>query len=125
MQSTSRLKYLNVGDRSNKRLSRKEKKKTLEPFRVLVRGADHLREIDNDRLTVVSTDEDIELVEIAMDQASARKLDDEVHQRGEQLFGGRDVGYLASMLRDVGSKKKKKKKGGSGGRTMDRRLCIP
>ena len=52
------------------------------PFCILVRRADHLWEVDDDGLARVASDEDVELVEVAMDEPSAGEADDEVHQFG-------------------------------------------
>ena len=66
------------------------------PFCVLVRGANHLREVDHDRLAAVAPDEDVELVEVAVDQARTRKAHDEVHQRRVQLPRVGMLRYLAA-----------------------------
>lgn len=42
--------------------------------------ADHLWEIDNDRLTVFSSDKNIELVEITVDQSVFGQADDKLHK---------------------------------------------
>ena len=49
------------------------------PFCVLVRRADHLREVDDDRLPAVQSDEDVELVEVAVYEPGPREADDELH----------------------------------------------
>lgn len=46
-----------------------------------MRGADHLREIDHNRHTGVSTDKDIEFVVISVDESSLGETDDDVHER--------------------------------------------
>lgn len=48
-------------------------------------GADHLGEIDYDRFTVFSPDEDIEFVEISMNEAVFGETDDEFHQSRIQV----------------------------------------
>ena len=42
------------------------------PFCIFVRRADHLREVDDDRLPAVPSDEDVELVEVAVDEPRTR-----------------------------------------------------
>ena len=56
-----------------------EKKSSL-PFSVLVWGADHLGEIDDYGLPILTSDENVEFVVVAMDQASLSKANDDVHQ---------------------------------------------
>lgn len=50
------------------------------PLCVLVRGANHLREVDDDGVARLAADQDIELVEVAMDEPYAGKTDDHIHQ---------------------------------------------
>ncbi len=66
------------------------------PFRVLVRRADHLREVDDDRLAGLAADEDVELVEVAMDEPCPCEPYDEVHQVRVQRPRGGQVGHLAA-----------------------------
>ena len=70
------------------------------PFCVLMRRADHLREVDNHRLPAVPPDEDVELVEVAVDEPRAREAYDEVHELRVQLSGRRQVRHLTAELRD-------------------------
>lgn len=52
------------------------------PLCVLVRGTDHLREVNNDRVAGLAADEDVEFVEVAVDESCPSKTDDHVHQLG-------------------------------------------
>ncbi len=45
-----------------------------------MRGADHLREVDDDGFAGLAADEDVELVEVAVDEPCAGETDDQVHQ---------------------------------------------
>ena len=66
---------------------------------VLVLCRHHLREVDDDRLgaaVVVLAQEDVELVEVAVDEAGASEADDQVHQRRVELAGVSDLGDLSS-----------------------------
>lgn len=49
--------------------------------------ADHLGEVDHDGLARFSANQDVEFVEVSVDQACARKADDEVHEVGVQFAG--------------------------------------
>lgn len=81
MQSTSRLKYLmklqNKQNQANNILD--------SPFSILVRCTDHLREVNHNWFTVFATDQNIELVEITMYQASPGEAHYEVHKCRVQL----------------------------------------
>ena len=67
------------------------------PFRVLVRRAHHLREVDNHWLAAVPPDEDVELVKVPVDEPRAREAHDEVHERRVQLAGRREVVHLPAV----------------------------
>ena len=54
-------------------------------FGVHVRRANHLWEVDDHRIATFSTNENIELVEIAVDEACACKSHDEIHEGGVQF----------------------------------------
>lgn len=51
---------------------------------VLVAGRHHLREVNNDGLVLVS-DHDVELIEVAMNDAVVSELHDQVHKIAVQL----------------------------------------
>jgi hypothetical protein len=53
---------------------------TDSPLSILVRGANHLREINHDRFAVLATNEDVEFVKVTVYESRMRKPDDEVHQ---------------------------------------------
>jgi len=53
---------------------------TNAPLCVLMRCADHLGEVDDDWVPCLAGDEDVELVIIAVDQASMCESNDDIHQ---------------------------------------------
>jgi len=54
-----------------------------------MRRADHLWKVDNDRFTGISSDENIEFIEITMNKAGVGEPHDDVHQcRVEVAWGG-------------------------------------
>lgn len=55
------------------------------PFRILVRCADHLGKIDDYWFAIFATNEDIELIEIAMNEACTSESNDYVHKSGVQF----------------------------------------
>jgi hypothetical protein len=69
------------------------------PLRVLVRRADHLWEVDDDWIARLSSNQDIELVEIAVDEAGLREANNKVHESGVQLARRADVGNLTSAIK--------------------------
>ena len=85
------------------------------PFCILVRRADHLREVDDDRLPAVPSDEDVELVEVAVDEPRTREAHDEVHERRVQRAGGRHVGNLAAETQARGEPNRRRHTGGGQG----------
>ena len=42
--------------------------------------ADHLREINDDRFSRLSTNKDVKLIEVAMNETGMSKSNDEIHQ---------------------------------------------
>jgi hypothetical protein len=65
------------------------------PFCIFMRRANHLREINHDRLAVAATNEDIEFVEITVYESRMRKPDDKVHQSGVEITRRRHMVNLA------------------------------
>lgn len=61
-----------------------------------MRCADHLREINDNRFSRLSTDKDVELVEVTMNEAGMSKSNDEIHQLRIQFSRGRQLGNLSS-----------------------------
>lgn len=57
-------------------------------------GRDHLREVDEDRLASWFGEEDIELVEIAVNETGSGEADDEVH---ELRVEGARIGDFADL----------------------------
>jgi hypothetical protein len=60
-----------------------------------MRRANHLREINHDRLAVAATNEDIEFVEITVYESRMGKPDDKVHQLGVEITRRRHLVDLA------------------------------
>jgi hypothetical protein len=77
IHSTSLLKYLK---RSGHLIVVGSTRVTDSPLSILVRGANHLREINHDRFAVLAANEDVEFVEVTVYESRTRKPDDEVHQ---------------------------------------------
>ena len=84
------------------------------PFCIFVRRADHLREVDDDRLPAVPSDEDVELVEVAVDEPRTREAHDEVHERRVQRAGGRHVRNLAAETQARGEPNRRRQAAGKG-----------
>lgn len=63
--------------------------------------ADHLREVDNDWVTVFAADEDVEFIEVSVDEACARKPDNEVHKLRVEFPRRRDVRNLPTVLQGI------------------------
>jgi hypothetical protein len=61
-----------------------------------MRSADHLGEIDDNRVTVVVADKDVEFVKIAVNESCLSKSNDEVHKCRIEFARGRYFGDLAS-----------------------------
>lgn len=93
MHSTSRLKYLQSIIRTG---NNTELLSRISPFCILVRCADHLGKIDDNRLPRFAPDENVELVEVTMYQSCTGKSNDEVHERRIQLSWGRYFRNLPS-----------------------------
>lgn len=77
MQSTSRLKYLaiNIG-----KLARLPQRKADDShLGIYVRRTDHLREVNNDRFSCLSTDEDVKLIIVSVNETCSGKSYDDVH----------------------------------------------
>ena len=91
MQFTSRLKKL-----LSARAQEREKYSSLLGIRMS--RADHLREINHDRLPIPLY-EDVELVEISMYQAVVGKTHNKLHELGIQLVGRVHGGYLTQRVR--------------------------
>ena len=66
------------------------------PFCIFVRRADHLREVNDDGLTRLPADEDVELVEVAVDEPGVCEADDEVHQLRVECAWGGNIGNLST-----------------------------
>ena len=62
-----------------------------------MRRAHHLRKVNDDGFTGLASDEDVEFVEVAVDEACIRKAHDEVHQSGIKLSRGWQFGDLAAV----------------------------
>jgi hypothetical protein len=78
MQVTSRLKYLQEKNNCNQRQTRLEEHSNV-PFCVLMRGANHLRKINDDRFPSFAFDEDIELVKVSVYKTRASEPNNQVH----------------------------------------------
>ena len=78
MHSTSRLKYLCQGCRLIFGILGTQARNT--PFRVRVRSANHLREVDDYRLCRRPTDKDVEFVEVSVNETRSSKPYNEVHE---------------------------------------------
>lgn len=66
------------------------------PFRILVRGADHLWKVDDDWLARIAANENIELVVVAVDKSGACETDNNIHKFRIQLAWRGDFIYLTS-----------------------------
>lgn len=111
MQATSRLKNLagaragqagrvslgrHFGARAGREGSEDERADT--PLGVRVARADALREVDDDDLALLAADEQVELVEVAVDEAGPGKADDEGHELGVELAGRVVLGQLPERV---------------------------
>jgi len=70
---------------------------THSPFSIFVRGANHLREIDDDGFAVTAANENVEFVEITVYQPSMREPDDEIHQLRIEFARRRNLVDLTPM----------------------------
>ena len=77
MHSTSLLKYLK---RSSHLIAIVSARVTDLPLCILVRGTNHLREINDDRFAIIAANEDVEFVEVAMYEPRLREPDDKIHK---------------------------------------------
>jgi len=50
------------------------------PLCVFMPRADHLREINDDRFSRLSTNKDVKLIEVAVNETGMSKSNDEIHQ---------------------------------------------
>ena len=65
-------------------------------FSVHMGGTNHLRKVDDDGLTRLALDEDVEFVKVTVNKSGVRKAYDEVHEiRIESTWRG-DIGNLSS-----------------------------
>jgi len=56
-----------------------------------MRRANHLGEVDYDRFTVATANEDVEFVEITVNESRVRQPDDQVHQLGVEFTRRRNL----------------------------------
>ena len=78
MHSTSRLKYL--FSTVSTMLTWVPNAEQNAPLGILMGRADHLWEINDNWIAGITADEDVELVEVAMDKASLCQADNDVHE---------------------------------------------
>ena len=67
------------------------------PLCILVRGTNHLREINHDRFAVTAANEDIEFVKVTVYESRLCKPDDEVHQLGVEFTRRRHLVDLTPL----------------------------